>query len=164
MEWFPNHQRGPTSDLSATPPPLLLAVSQDAQGLLWSLIAVADPNWKSALEYQKHPDEKPLKKGEPAPKRLVVGDLHKYYDTLIEVIDPARGVVVARGKADMLLQGFADTTHAISYRDDRDGVPYIDVWQLRFTPPNPDRSSSSNDGDGVADLKVITPDSEAPLD
>ncbi|HEX7239674.1 MAG TPA: 6-bladed beta-propeller [Longimicrobiaceae bacterium] len=122
--WFaPWLEPGPSPRL-APPRPLVAAIREDAQGRVWVLLHVADQNWrKRALrrvgsEYEITPE-----------------DQDHFYDTVIEVLDPRTGRLVASARHPRYVRGFAGDGLLYTYREDADGVPAYEVWRTRLTSP-----------------------------
>jgi hypothetical protein len=107
------------------PTPNLIAVHQDPAGLLWTVSRIADAHWK------------PLKK---LTRRQLVEERSSvlppwpptydpYVDTIIEVIDPETGRLLASRRFDIDLRNQAPADILYSRRVDENGESYIDVWR-----------------------------------
>jgi hypothetical protein len=96
-------------------PPLITGLFQDAAGYLWVTISVADRNWK------------PLATGDDEP--LSDGVNGKYFDTILEVIDPRRGTVEARLRLDEYIPGFSSQGLIATVTEDSNAVPYLHIWR-----------------------------------
>lgn len=125
-DWFQPHERGVGFDPSVAPAPVLMAIQEDAQGVLWTLTAVADAEWRSALT--------PMP-GHPDGNRYAASDMNDYLDTVIEAIDPVEGVVLASTRVDQHFFRFADAAHTANTRFDANDVPYVDVFSFRLIRP-----------------------------
>jgi hypothetical protein len=101
-----------------TPPAAIPAVHVDAEGRLWILSLVAKDDWKRA--YERRDVQSP-------PGYLK-------FDTVIEVIDPGRGRVLARRRLPILATGFVGPD-LFSYAESETGVPTITIWTVGFTSP-----------------------------
>ncbi|MDP2956353.1 MAG: hypothetical protein Q8N53_08020 [Longimicrobiales bacterium] len=113
VPWFRPHD-----DYSMTPPPPLIGALWEApDGLLWVAIRVADPEWERAME---------IRPGRP--KRVV--NYNKFYDTILEVIDPEKGEVLASRRVDPFLEHFLGGGLMASYREDESGWPFVQVWRI----------------------------------
>ena len=97
-------------DTLPTPYPFVQHLRQDGQQRLLVLLGKTPPNWKAV---------------KLADRWLARNNL-----TVVEVLDPAGtrflGSVEVEGFALSLL---SDTRFA-TYREDADGVPWIDIWQI----------------------------------
>ncbi len=123
-DWFRPHRRAPTYRPGEVPPPRLNAIRQDRSGRLWTLSTVADPDWESAFERSDRAQE----------GVEFSGDLNRYFDTVIEVIDLAAGRVLASRKVDDYLIVFASDDLVVSSRLTAEAIPKIDIWRVRLTP------------------------------
>jgi hypothetical protein len=62
--------------------------------------------------------------------------LNPYVDTVIEVIDPATGRLVAtRRLTNLHLRGFWSGDLLTSASIDKDDNPYLDIWQVQLKRP-----------------------------
>lgn len=108
----------PTPD---TPPsPQVVRLSADPEGRLWTVLHMASPEWARHLT-----------------ERVVDGRttysfeaLDGIYDSVIEVIDPEEGTILATARMDEILFAFADSHHVASVREGPDLLPRIDVWTI----------------------------------
>jgi hypothetical protein len=118
--WFPP-QEGFGANAEEEPRPSLMAIDLDEHGLLWLLTYTADPDWMDAAEDGKDPYGRSSK---------VIRDLSRYYDTVIEVVDPAEGEVIASLRMDQRLDRFAG--HRLVYGETQSpaGSPTMTVWEL----------------------------------
>ena len=101
-DWFPEGQ-GP-SDLAPDLPPFpsVAAVVEDTTGLVWVFVRVADKRWSTALTVRKPAlIERVL---EAVPATHDVTDVDAAYDTIVEVFDPIRRVLVAATRVDKLFR------------------------------------------------------------
>jgi len=120
-DWFKPHA-APFRVLQDQPPsPRITDVRIDGDGLVWVLLRVADPDWKEAVV--------------PGPangrqRLLGLKSEAGYYDTLIEVIDPQSAKTIASMRVPDYMKLFIGGRESYSYREDGDGLPYIDVWRL----------------------------------
>lgn len=103
------------------PQPKIKALRQDAAGHLWVLYHVPDPLWRNGLQTVRNPEG-----------RAVTGDDNALRDTIVEVIDPVRGHVLASYRIDDALHGFV--ADGIAYSFDEDNVR-IKVWEVRLVAP-----------------------------
>jgi len=132
--WFNAAPERRSGRAGTAPPPLLETPRIDRDGMLWTVSHVADPAWEDALV--------------PAPDRAGAGETLRprpgrsadYQDSIVEVIDPASGRLLAALRLDARVEFISNEGHVASYREDEAGQPYIDVWQLEPTatsPPSP---------------------------
>lgn len=128
-EWFPpQSDYGLRKDRTVPPPPGVRGIALDKRGLLWVSIDVPDPHWKDAFVEGSDPYGR---------ARLVVEDLNAYYDGLVEIIGPVRGVVVARTRFDQRVRGFPGDGLVFVQRTVPPGYPVASIWRVR--PPSPSR-------------------------
>lgn len=122
VPWFPPGiapaPRGRAEDL--TPKPFIYDVDEDPSGLLWVLIAVPDPQWRTAVS------------SAPPGGHATVTDDHAYRDVVIEVIDPARGVVLATTRMKERVTQFIGAGMIGTVIEDAGGVPRLRTWTVRL--------------------------------
>lgn len=121
VPWFRPHSDYGLNDGSRPPGPGVYALREDASGLLWVLIRVPDPEWQDAFV------EKPDPYGRVSRR---VENMHDYMDTVIEVIDPEGGVVVARAQHDLAFSGFAGDIFAYAEVHTPEGHPLVAVYRM----------------------------------
>lgn len=125
-DWFKPHFRGAVeSRTDDAPSPWIAAIHEDRQGRLWTLVAVADPNYNATLERRQMTDG----------IRYIPKDLNRYFDTVIEVIDPKAGRLIASQRLDQHITHFLDADHVAGYREMPDGTPVISVWRVQLVQP-----------------------------
>ncbi len=90
-EWYPVYQQYRGPQLDAAPLPTLVDGWEDEAGRLWIMGKMADPNWRDGLL--------PGGIGDGAPA-VIIADPDRLYDTMLEVIDPATGAVLAATRLD----------------------------------------------------------------
>jgi hypothetical protein len=98
----------------------LLAIHATSGGFLLVLYQVADDRWRASLERAATPEGEFFR---PT-------SVHDVYDTVVEVIDPARALVIASGRLDPLLLEFVNDSLAYSFNEFP--VPQVTVWAVRF--------------------------------
>jgi len=104
------------------PPSTLAAIHEDAEGLLWVLISVADSRWKSAVQARDA-------------RHLTITDPVRYTDHIIDVIDPARGRVVASVRFDERPPWFVSRGYAAQFASGARDVPVFDVFRMALKRP-----------------------------
>lgn len=125
-------ERFERSDL---PRPSITGVWEDA-GLLWVMIHVADPRYAENVQKLEDP-------GDGLGPRIGPADGHALYDTVLEVIDPASGQLVATRRFDDSLNTLGDDAPIIAYRLSADGSPLVDVLRASLAPDRLPRSRPS---------------------
>lgn len=124
-EWFPTWTHWDGNLLNGPPPPRLHSIRQDRQGRLWTLSLVASA---TAREQRRSTGEGPV----PTWR-----DAHRLLDTVIEVIEPLSGRLVAswraRGAFDQLIGD--DLVTRIDL--DGDGAVLVRICRISFNPPLP---------------------------
>lgn len=125
--WFPNSHLPPNANPGTHPdPPVVRSLSEDKAGLLWILTRVQDREWRPRT-LPAHRDGT----GPYVPDSL----RHKLNDSVLEVIDPARGAVLATRTFDSLFMGFIAPNLLVSFDEDADGNPRYVVWRARLISP-----------------------------
>lgn len=120
--WFPSGMRPePRGNEQMAPAPFIFDVREDQSGRLWVLIAVADENWRSAL--------RPPAAGE---RHTTVIDEQRYRDTVIEVLDPESGRLLASIRLPQHIKQFISDGLVGTVLEDADGVPRLQTWHLQF--------------------------------
>jgi hypothetical protein len=121
-EWFEPHTSEIWPHPDTPPAPQMRALDQDSTGLLWVFMARPDDQWFEAVE----------------PDSTWIGGFRwtdnwtPFYDTVIDVIDPARGMLVATFRFDTYYQQYLGSGYVASYRESPQGTPLIDVWRVRL--------------------------------
>ena len=110
-DWFPDREFEGTMDPLREPPaPYLSAVHIDEEGLMWTLVKLADAEWAPLENVRAFGDE-------------------TYWDTIIEVIDPDLGGVLRSQRFPWVGDGFTSDGLIVSERKDDSGVTVLDVWR-----------------------------------
>jgi len=129
VDWFkPYVSRGIVADPKVPPQPMLKDIHVDRDGLLWVIVNVADPAWHKAVV----PDPiGPTGYGWN-------GNWNQFFDTIVEVIDPASAQVIASRRLDQCLWRFAGPNIAASYKppDGAEIVPRLELWRLALFQPS----------------------------
>lgn len=123
VPWFEPYEEYGGSVLEVRPNPFLRAIQEDEDGRLWVLISVADENWE------------PMPPAQVTDGMRVISDaqMNRLHDTVIEVIDPEMGAILAAHRVDELLsQWFAGPGTVYSYAEDEVGHPWYRIYRLRL--------------------------------
>jgi hypothetical protein len=131
VSWFkPHKQYGYNPDQPNAPPnPGIMDLRMDSAGMLWVIVHVADENWKSGVGNVRGMYNRQVRG---------IADENKYWDSIIEVIDPVSGTLVATQRFDQRLRWISESAYASAYRQNSDGVPFVDVFRVSLTT-NPRR-------------------------
>jgi hypothetical protein len=118
VPWFPPYLVSREPSRSVPPATLLGDVRQDRDGRLWVRIMVPDANWRRAVR-------------PGGPHGITIADDNRYYDTVIEVIDPRRARLLASRRFDAAVHFVGDDLlgAVVTGPDD---VPYYHVWRVHF--------------------------------
>jgi hypothetical protein len=116
VSWFkPHKQFGQSRDKPNAPPnPGIMDLRMDSAGKLWVIIHVADEKWKSGLGTVRGLYNQQVRG---------IADENKYWDSIVEVIDPASGTLVASQRFDQPLRWISESDFARTYRQSAEGVP-----------------------------------------
>jgi len=129
-EWFPPRDPEITEPLREVLPPKRVtrpSISwfhgsyQDDSGLLWLNSVVAARDWR----------EHEIILGYEQPITPAIND--KLYDTLIEVIDPVEGRLLASLRLPFYNFGFIGKNAIARERELESGLVQIEIWQVHFT-------------------------------
>lgn len=126
VAWFPPHVAERPVSPDRPPPTTIQQVAVDGAGRLWIKILVPDRDWRRAVRAG-------------GPHGYTVRDRAGYYDTLIEVIDPRRGRVLASRRFPELVQllGHDRIGAVVTGADD---IPRFVVWRAQLVSPPSRRS------------------------
>jgi len=120
VDWFEPHASSPRIEADKPPAPRIHDFRVDENGFLWVLIRVADPKWKDALKPQGRLQGRTY---------LGYTTPDAYFDSIVEVIDPRTGKLVASGRSPEAILFLLGHGAALSYRES-DSVPYVDFWRV----------------------------------
>jgi hypothetical protein len=109
---------------AAPPPPRLLSTWQDSRGRLLTLSAVAAADWKPI-------PGRSLKGEAPAPTAAEFDDAN---DSVLEIIDPNRGVVLASQRFPNALVAFVSDSLVAGRSVDPSNRIAIDIWSISLSP------------------------------
>jgi hypothetical protein len=116
-EWFPRPARDPSTASLRRPDPLVRRVATRSDSSLVVLALVADARWQ------------------PAPELALFANARRAYDSVIEIISPRDGKLVASTRSDEFVAGFlrgSEFAYSIRFQDD---ILMIDVWRLDLRRP-----------------------------
>jgi hypothetical protein len=126
MPWAPVVDTTPPPMYSEAPPrAYIITIGPDSTGLVYVYTAVADASWR--------PD--PTITGPMTMALYNSGERSRFYDTVIDVIDPSTGRLVATERhpdSPNLATASADGTYLFSRREDELGFLRVDIRQVRF--------------------------------
>lgn len=125
-EWFEPHNQFPYPDPDQPPRPFVRDIYEDSEGLLWVIIIVADREWQRGIAETGSRNET---------NGYVITNQNQFLDSVIEVIDPAAGVLVTSERFDLEFKRFLEDGTVVSYREEGIGFPYIDVWRVQLSKP-----------------------------
>ena len=125
--WFAPRDAPLFASSEHAPSAELVALREDANGLLWMLIVVPGTDWRRGL-------------GTPSVKRGPVTGWTKLdhipqllFETVIEVIDPVRGTLLASQRVPGLYPFFVGTGQIGGYRTAADQVPVPEVRDIALS-------------------------------
>jgi hypothetical protein len=120
-DWFEPWIERELASPDSPSPPFLRAIRGGSAGRLWVAIAVPAEDWAERLgppiETARGPRYRPSSGA---------------YNTIIEVIDAEEGRLLLSERIAPNVGGFIDEGHLYAYREDEEGVPYIDVWRIEL--------------------------------
>jgi hypothetical protein len=95
------------------------SIAQDDRGLLWVVTIVGDPQWARSLE--------PGRSDSRVAWRIT--NNNQYSDTMLEVIDPVAGRLVASVRLPQYVHLLGADGYLMGLADDFDDNPRIHVWR-----------------------------------
>ncbi len=116
-EWFDPGPPQPGAPVSAPAPSIVISLRVD-RGLLWAGTWVADENWTANAG------------AEPSPL-----ELDRVLDTILDVIDPASGALIARTRRDEALRGTGDDRLLFGVREEG-GVARAVIFEPALAGPD----------------------------
>jgi hypothetical protein len=117
--WFPGPSGDWTPQVTNPPPADLWRVAVDAEGLLWTFTHVPRTNWKAGVTPSKTAGQFRF-------------DGHRAYDTMIEVLDPLKGHLLASRRLDGYVIDVFGHDRMVTYQEGSDDIPRITVHRLRL--------------------------------
>lgn len=122
VDWFPADEVG--RDGSSGPiSPVQEAPRIDEDGRLWTVTHVRDEDWEESFGPAR------TRAGRSA-TGLSKANRDDLYDSVIEVVDLESGRLIASRRVDAHVAFISNAGHAASYREDRIGYPFVDVWRF----------------------------------
>jgi len=121
-EWFEAWDQDLPLAPDAPPLPWIQGIRVDALGRLWVLCRVTSPDFEEGL-------------GREVTSRgtyYTLQDWHAVFDTMVEVIDPADGTLLASQRVDAYLTRFLADGLVVGFREDSAGVPILDIWRTEL--------------------------------
>jgi hypothetical protein len=100
------------ADTLSRPLPWLRSLREDSRGRLHVLTRIAKRDWQNV--------------------RLDEENQEGNYTSLLEIIDPRAGRLVASVRVVGAPVAVVGDDRFVTYREDRDGYPHIDVWRVRI--------------------------------
>jgi hypothetical protein len=97
------------------PPPLVRRIIQRSDSLIAVLAYVSDANWR------------------PSPELALLPNVHRAFDTVIELIRPSDGRLITSARFDEFISGFlpgGDRVYGVRLDGD---VMVVDIWQVVLT-------------------------------
>jgi hypothetical protein len=122
-DWFVSWERYEGPIAVVRPPPTVHAVWEDGARRLWVAIHVADSEWRRS-DFEARPGD--MVRSPRAAK-------HRLLDTIVEVIDVQRGVLLASQRFDEVFQTVVNGQPFVTYEEDETGHPTYKVWRFRLT-------------------------------
>lgn len=120
--WFrPWSQDEPISP-DSPPRPWIQSIRVDAAGYLWVLCRVTSPEFELGLGVEN------TERGD----FYSLEDWDQVFDTVIEVIDPARGTLMVSERVDSYLTRFLADDLIVGFAQDSAGVPRLDIWRVSY--------------------------------
>lgn len=125
-DWFRGRSQAWIGNPTTPPPPSVVGIAEDAEGLVWVYSRVARANWQAGWPR--------LAEGvrELSSKSI---DYTKLFEIVVEVLDPVRGRVVVRQTMREFVVDVLDNGDVVAYRTLADGVPELSILRPRLTRP-----------------------------
>ena len=126
-QWFQPHEVDGRYTPERPAQPRILGIEVDGQDRIWVLIRVASDRWAEGFRKvgeEEHPELGPY----------LLDDFDVAYDTVLEVIDPGSGSVIATAITDqalfLLMGGWT-----VSYHELENGTPTLQLWKMQLRKP-----------------------------
>lgn len=99
---------------------MAMAVNIDSAGRLWTVTLIPS---REQRKYTR------IVRGEAAVEYPVYTDQQRAFDAMIDVLDPSSGKIIASARSDRKLLWQLGNGYFGGYREEREGVGFIDVWR-----------------------------------
>jgi hypothetical protein len=127
--WFHDYDHFDEPTTTRAPSPWIIDLHEDQRGLLWVLVGVADPEWRTSLVPRRRRTTTVYDSRTPS----------STYDTIIEVIDPSCGTVLVSQRLPELMRKVLDDGYMASWRvglpSDKTTTPKVALWRVDATLP-----------------------------
>lgn len=123
VDWFVPHEDRGAILPDAAPRPRVWDLHRSPEGLLWVLLHVADERWQDQFDPARPAD------------MSFTGHFHEYRNSIVEVIDPEDGRLVASREFDLYFSGFTSAGHLATYHEPIADLPYIEVFSVSLRQP-----------------------------
>jgi hypothetical protein len=121
VPWFPEWRGLPGFDPSRQKwPPLLQGVDQLPDGLVAVMLFVPDANWAPAP---------------PGRGMMDQNEINRYFDTMIEIIDPRAGTVLAAQRFPNIVVPASRSGYVGTFSESPEGYITWTVSRVSVTPP-----------------------------
>jgi hypothetical protein len=121
--WFRPRDYAKRRSLDAAPPPMILAVWEDASGRIWTISRVASDAWKA-----------PPTVGSSREQAVPPFDVEdRNTDSVLEVFDPSTGALLGTQRLSQYLIGNVGQDAVYSLRSTDDGDLRVDIWQIQLS-------------------------------
>lgn len=124
VDWFQNWTQWNGRVDIARPPPRLVSIWEDAKGRLLTLTLVAAVNWQPIAGRSAA--------GESPPP--TAAEFERAHDTIIEVIEPARGQVIASRRVSQTLISLVNDSLIAGISTELSRGSSVDIWKLQLLP------------------------------
>jgi hypothetical protein len=126
--WFPPVHKTPESADVARPGGSVFTVHRSKEGRLWIVLSRASAHWRATAG--KDTKERPM---------LSIADYMKYFEIVIEEIDPKSGALLGQAiSTDHLIVGFLANDVAYGFDEDSAGRQVPTFWRIHFSPHPPE--------------------------
>ena len=130
-DWFPEGNLPRVTIRPDEPPfPNVAAIMEDANGLAWVFVSVADRRWPQALKSLQGSEEQ--HRYEIVKTTHDVADIDLAYDTVVEVFDPVRKVLLASTRVDEFYRFSVGPNRVGRLRRAPDGSLIPEIWRIRL--------------------------------
>ena len=122
-DWFEPRLHGSWGGPDEPMKPWIPDIAVDARGYIRVLIIRGGPRWAELLPA-------PISQRSTGDPVYPVPPGIGLFESVLEILDPDSGRLVARGILEPELFGFVDPEHVFSYHQDEIGRPTISIWRL----------------------------------